>query len=60
MQDSSRPKSVVEPTNNENSSPGVNWRQQMSQRRQSYVPPKGEFQYRNKFSPSPMCSWKRF
>ncbi|GFS23937.1 hypothetical protein ElyMa_005145200 [Elysia marginata] len=38
--DSSRPKSVVEPTNNENSSPGVNWRQQMSQKRQSYVPPK--------------------
>ncbi|KAK3798363.1 hypothetical protein RRG08_063374 [Elysia crispata] len=38
--DSSRPKSVVEPPNNENSSPGVTWRQQMSQRRQSYVPPK--------------------
>ncbi|RUS79766.1 hypothetical protein EGW08_012482 [Elysia chlorotica] len=38
--DSVRPKSVVEPPNNENSSPGVNWRQQMSQKRQSFVPPK--------------------
>ncbi|GFO46472.1 hypothetical protein PoB_007297700 [Plakobranchus ocellatus] len=38
--DSPRPKSIAEPPNNENSTPGVSWRQQMSQKRQSYVPPK--------------------